>query len=184
MICLGQPQVQGPKQGWESSEPQLFCIPPTAGDQLQEPLFLTALLFKTLPLLCAFSALHFSPKDLLSPKSFLRGYLKYSGTHWGWMCHGKRTLILAVFKQNPQLIFRAWVKACWTSWKDSINFSNFDCFLIVWFMPSGMSWIFSCLLLTFMATWIAELGLVCSILRLINSGARCLILLWKFFLVT
>lgn len=47
-----------------------------------EPLFLTPLLFKTLPLLCALLALYFSPKDPLSPKSFLRGYSKYSGTHF------------------------------------------------------------------------------------------------------
>lgn len=52
LVCLGQPQVQVPKQGWGSSGPQLFCIPPTAGDHLQRPLFLTPLLFKTLPLLC------------------------------------------------------------------------------------------------------------------------------------
>lgn len=38
-------------------------------------------LFKTSSLLFALHALYFSPEDLLSPKSFLRGYTKYSKTH-------------------------------------------------------------------------------------------------------
>lgn len=92
------------------------------GPYSSHPFFLKPCLFCVLSL----------PKNLLSPKSFLRGYSKYSGTCSVWMYCGKWTLILAVFKENPQLIFRAWVKACWTLWKDILTSVILTAFKWLW----------------------------------------------------
>lgn len=78
VVCPGQPQARGPEQGGDPTVlPPLFrCWGPASRAFTPRTPIFTAL-----HLVIALRALFSSPEDLLSPKSFLRGYTNSSGTH-------------------------------------------------------------------------------------------------------